>query len=239
MINNDIIFETFSYLSYDEYKYFGLLNGSLHSYSQRDNYKKLLLKKYIENIKSDDWKICKSFLYHTNKENIIVVKELIDQIPEIRIWIIKNSFEIAFKNRDRQIIDLLIQRFIKNSNFLCLVNECFVRACEEGDLYLVKRMINHPIDVNGSTGCKTPLEIACQMGHIKIVNRLLSDPRVDPSIHHSACLRQALPNHKIVKRLMKDPRVNPNDKYYYQGLSSVDLAKDYSTKRIINSLLKR
>ena len=59
----------------------------------------------------------------------------------------------------------------------------------------------------------TPLSLASQYGHLNVVNRLLDDPRVDPSIKRDKALRDAVRGGhlNIVNRLLEDPRVNPNE----------------------------
>ena len=53
--------------------------------------------------------------------------------------------------------------------------------------------------------------IAALNGHLKVVNRLLQDERVDPSDRNNEAIQWAAHNGHldVVKRLLQDLRVNP------------------------------
>jgi hypothetical protein len=54
--------------------------------------------------------------------------------------------------------------------------------------------------------------MACLNGHLSVVERLLADPRVDPSVYNNAAIRNACLSGllSVVERLLADPRVDPS-----------------------------
>jgi len=68
----------------------------------------------------------------------------------------------------------------------------------------------------GSSGGATPLTIASDRNHARMVERLLADPRVNPNAHTKVGGGTALfvacqeGNTAVVKALLKDGRVNVN-----------------------------
>lgn len=56
-----------------------------------------------------------------------------------------------------------------------------------------------------------PIEYVTTKGHYELVNRLLQDPRVDPSVNKNSSILFAVSfgHHSIVNRLLEDPRVCP------------------------------
>jgi hypothetical protein len=58
-----------------------------------------------------------------------------------------------------------------------------------------------------------PLLLAAHHGQLDVVNRLLQDPRVDPSADYNSAIRfAAYGGHlHVVNRLLQDPRVDPSD----------------------------
>ena len=55
------------------------------------------------------------------------------------------------------------------------------------------------------------IRVASYNGHLEVVNRLLEDPRVDPSAHCNEAIRAASKRGHlgVVSRLLEDPRVDP------------------------------
>eukprot|EP00121_Abeoforma_whisleri_P003310 Awhi_evm1s2972 len=58
------------------------------------------------------------------------------------------------------------------------------------------------------------LVYACGYGHTTIVKKLLTDDRIDPGLHKSACIRRACEGGyiEIVETLLQHPKVNPAER---------------------------
>jgi hypothetical protein len=105
----------------------------------------------------------------------------------------------------------------------------FFKACGKGDIAIVEAFLQNQqagVDdlflvrktVNGKTQewtC-TPLMVACMLGHIKIVEKLLADARFDinkkienngKTLLHLACESGHL---AVIERLLADPRIDVN-----------------------------
>lgn len=83
----DVIYQIYIYLSYTNFKNLGLLNKSLYKYSKRNEYKKLLIKKYVNILMS--YRFIKSFPdnirsinYHIRNRNVEVVSEITSQMTQ-------------------------------------------------------------------------------------------------------------------------------------------------------------
>jgi hypothetical protein len=52
----------------------------------------------------------------------------------------------------------------------------------------------------------------CLQGNLKVLKKILQDPRVDPSGNHNGSIRSASTNghYKVVELLLQDPRVDPS-----------------------------
>jgi hypothetical protein len=60
-------------------------------------------------------------------------------------------------------------------------------------------------------------------GHLEVVNRLLADPRVDPSDDSNLAIRNAMANNHlpVVERLLQDPRVIVREEVTINGINSL------------------
>lgn len=235
MFNKDLIYEIYTYLPYNLFKNLGILNKTLHLYSQRSNCKDLLIKKYVKQLfeyerdlydilsRPRSEKIFESLTYHTKNDNIIVIKEMIKHISFEEFHFIENAFRIACDNVNIELIDL----FLKKYDLLNLTDRLFRTACVDGNLDLVNILIKYPINIFDILYVGTPLELACKNGHLAIVNILLQDDRVDPSLIHNRALRYACEKGhlKVVERLLQDPRVDLNDRPSSQYKSALELAR--------------
>ena len=101
--------------------------------------------------------------------------------------------------------------------------KCLVRACECGQVDMVKRLLKHERVYPGNSEWRTianwdfdvkfyPIIEACSRGHYDIVKLLLKEG-ADPSVNESQALRDACRGqyYNIVKLLLKDGRVDPSD----------------------------
>jgi hypothetical protein len=77
----------------------------------------------------------------------------------------------------------------------------------------VRRLLIHP-RVNPGDEQNKALQVACERGHIDVVNLLLSDSRVNPSDKENLAIQCASKKGhvEIVKLLLADSRVDPSDK---------------------------
>ena len=91
-----------------------------------------------------------------------------------------------------------------------------IRACQNGDLRAVKKLINEAIDVNfKDKNGYTALMYACTLGHDKIVKYLLNAPGIDVNLKNergSTALMYACSegNDKAVAFLLKAPGIDVN-----------------------------
>lgn len=69
----------------------------------------------------------------------------------------------------------------------------------------------------GSARKNEPIMVGSARGNIDIVNRLLDDPRVDPSDQNNDAIVRAISHRhpRIINRLLEDPRVS-NPMYIYR-----------------------
>ena len=75
------------------------------------------------------------------------------------------------------------------------------------------KLLQYPID---DSLISYSVWVACKYGALSIVDRLLQDPRCDPSVEHNMALENTCVqnNLTIVNRLFQDPQVDPlNDNY--------------------------
>ncbi len=83
----------------------------------------------------------------------------------------------------------------------------FIRAVQSGDLNLVNEFIERGL--NPAANDNSPIVHASEFGQLDIVNRLLEDPRVDPTVDHNIAIDNAAGNYhwNVVRRLLDEPRV--------------------------------
>jgi hypothetical protein len=128
-------------------------------------------------------------------------------------WITDYTFN-EFRHED-------LQRTIETTKKLG-ANKAFVLGYSRGERELEKWGIE-----NGATNLtyknNEPIQMACDRGDLELVNLLLKDPKVDPTVNTSDgkrynsderqfCIRRAAKGGHIdvVKRLLKDKRVDPS-----------------------------
>eukprot|EP01118_Nematostelium_gracile_P006599 TRINITY_DN2121_c0_g5_i1.p1 TRINITY_DN2121_c0_g5~~TRINITY_DN2121_c0_g5_i1.p1 ORF type:complete len:393 (-),score=78.12 TRINITY_DN2121_c0_g5_i1:34-1167(-) len=117
-----------------------------------------------------------------------------------------------------------------------------------GHIEIVKRLLQHP-KVNPNEGCHTfgnrdfdekdigvPLTLAIQNKDLDLVNLLLENEKVDPTVHNNEAIRMASEreNVKILKRLLQDPRVDPSD---FKN-DAIKIASQYGNPEAVNIILQ-
>ena len=116
-------------------------------------------------------------------------------------------------------------------------------ACEEGLVWMAEEAIKKGADpaINNNH----PLLWACQNGQYKIIQYLLTFPKVDPSDLESVSLRSAVYYRHIgiVKLLLKDGRhIEGNligyDEYMNLVLDEVEESKDENKRRLGRIILR-
>lgn len=115
-------------------------------------------------------------------------------------------------------------------------------ACEKNDHNMVKLLIQYKLPVNSlNYSSQSPLHIACQHGHIDIVNELLNNFTGNinsPDVNKNTPIAYAILNNRIdiVKRLGKEKTIS----YSYQdedGNSLMHIAIQKEQEEIISELL--
>lgn len=143
----------------------------------------------------------------------------------------------AFGAGHIEIVELLLQDSRVNPG--CL-NNCMIRdACKDGKLETVKLLLRCPrvnpatTQISGPTGGliidrSSPLLIATEMGHIEVVELLLQDSRVDPTIggNEAILLASKFNRPEIIKLLLRHPKINIKEITDHKIL---DIAKSVST----------
>jgi hypothetical protein len=123
------------------------------------------------------------------------------------------------------------------------VEEQLLRACKDGDLDTVNRLLQDPrVDPTAGPLCHnpfediSPLQHAIEAGHLAVVERLLQDKRVDPAVKHNHAINLACEkgHAAIVQRLMQDERVDPSD----VGNKCIRVAPARGFLAIVNLLLQ-
>ena len=80
------------------------------------------------------------------------------------------------------------------------------------------------------------LILASIEGNIKIIKKILEDPRIDPSMHNNCALRMASENGhlEVVDRLLKDERVDPRSDSHY----AIRYASKNGHVKVVDRLMK-
>lgn len=88
-------------------------------------------------------------------------------------------------------------------------NFTFMYAAQNGNAYLVGRILEDPM-IN-ILDFEYSLYMASLRGHLDVVEKLLQDPRVDPSYKDNVLIIRVVECgcSDVVRRLLKDPRVDP------------------------------
>ncbi len=116
------------------------------------------------------------------------------------------------QNKTNKFLSSLIDRYYKINNF-----DVILKTIELDDADILDELIYRGYDPSLGPGGFSMMErnfpvfVASRDGKYNTLNRLLQDPRVDPTIDNNASLFSAVNWGKIstVKRLLQDPRVDP------------------------------
>lgn len=137
--------------------------------------------------------------------------EKIDKDPK------KADNPIYYDKKLCELLDEMIGELVKGREYIAANNpnwfshSVFIYYLRKGDLYWVNRMLADvdPSQVRTRKDKHNAIDLACYHGHLDIVNRLLEDPRVDPSYGDCSALYLAAICHlNVVDRLLEDPRID-------------------------------
>ena len=121
--------------------------------------------------------------------------------------------------------------------------EMFIEAIQRGDEKEVDELLQEGNRLNPSVEFNKALRMASEYGHLAIDsatawrnNRLLQDPRVDPSTCSNLPFRTASTNGNLdmVERLLQDPRVDPSA---YNN-DAIRVASEKGHLAVVNRLLQ-
>jgi hypothetical protein len=135
----------------------------------------------------------------------------------------KYGFEMACKNGNREVVSMLIDESIFTDRQLIV--DGYMKAIQYGQLPVVRVFLDHPrIDPNGYYGEEPwftneySVWAAAKYNQIEILNMLVEDDRVDPSLMEQAALVITchLCHLECMKILLKDPRVIPTQRAMHE-----------------------
>ena len=155
------------------------------------------------------------------------IAELLLQDPRVDPSANDNwAFTLAITNGHLEMVEILLRDPRVDPNW------AFKEACKTGEHRIVERILQDPrIDPSANDNWTILLaaaysqpydrsandnwvmhHMAAEFGHLHILERLLKDPRVDPSANDNFTIRKASINGHlpILERLLQDPRVDPS-----------------------------
>lgn len=168
--------------------------------------------------------IMPDILYETIKH--LTYPELVNICGSTKVYSIlcttNNLFINLILNKET---DYLLSRYQPTEALLFAINN-------NNDL-IVKELLKQGVDPSFNDNI---IMNACIKGSIKVINNLLEDPRIDPSIKNNQPLIEAIKNNhvSIVDRLLADPRVDPTDR----NNNALILACQYGFTGIVDRLLQ-
>ena len=125
---------------------------------------------------------------------------------ETRPDLITSTFVVACRLGNHKLLDYIL-RVHDNKLQISEITAGIKLTC---DPYIKKRL--ESLTNLQCSECSETIQEASKNGHIQVVERLLQDPRVDPSAGNNYAIRMA--SHRdhihVVERLLQDPRVDPS-----------------------------
>lgn len=107
-------------------------------------------------------------------------------------------------------------------------DELFIKACEVGNIYLVKKLLNND-KIDPTIKNNLPFIVASMDGRYEVVKILLQDDRIDPTSKDNLAISIAYKerNYKVVELLAKDERII-NKAKQDNDIEVLDIIKKYS-----------
>lgn len=123
------------------------------------------------------------------------------------------------------------------------IDQALIDASRDGDVDVVDRLLklganqNYYTNYTDNSTKNLSIQLSSRNGHFEVVNRLLEDPKTDPSVDNNAPLAYAVSNgyEGIIDRLLADPRINL--KYSDSNHWVLDAAIKKGDLELVNRLL--
>lgn len=161
------------------------------------------------------------------RDNIYNIINQLETARDITAFCRSNLQIYELCQKDQLIHQLIISKRIHFYENMSNPRYTLLNAIEAGDLEVVNELLNMGFKLIGDE-----LIRAIERNNLPIFERILKDPRVDPSDRYDFPLKKAIlkNNPEIVKILLKDQRVNPDKELFM-------LAVMLNEPEIINLLL--